>query len=315
MIDIETVRRRNELYAFLRRFFNDRGYIETETPLLTDRVVPESSISLFRTESDNGFGRRQPLYLIPSPEVTMKKILAEWPGQSIFQIGKSFRNGEVKTGIHNREFTMLEYYTRNADMYDSLRLTETLFSELPFGSRTLRRPFRQLPMAELFTAAFREPLDAILGEGGEGTHRRLGEICRRHGLRTAETDTAADLFNLLFVSHIEPNLPKGEPVAILEYPSVIATTAALCPDGLYSQRWELYVNGCELCICYTEGTDLERLRPLLAEEAALQGAPADETFIDACGSLGHCSGNALGVDRLLMLLLEKKDIEEILIPC
>ena len=200
-------------------------------------------------------------------------------------------------------------------MYDSLRLTETLFSELPFGPRALRRSFRQLPMAELFTAAFREPLDAILGEGDEGTHRRLGEICRRHGPRTAETDTAADLFNLLFVSHIEPNLPKDEPVAILEYPAVIATTAALRCDGLYSQRWELYFNGCELCNCYTEGTDLERLRPLLTEEAVLQGAPADEAFIDACGRLGLCSGNALGVARLLMLLLEKKDIEEILIPC
>lgn len=315
MIDLNAVRRRNELYAFLRRFFTERGYLETETPLLIDRVVPESSIALFCTESNDGFGCRQPLYLIPSPEVTMKKILAENPNLSIFQIAKSFRNREVKTGIHNREFTMLEYYTRNADMYDSLQLTETLFGALPFGNPALRKPFLKLTMEQLFLQAFNEPLTPILAEGGEETYRRLAAVCNRCGLRKAENDTAADLFNLLFVSYIEPNLPKNVPVAVLEYPAIIATTAALRNDGLYACRWELYFNSCELCNCYTEGTDLRRLRPLLHEEAAVQGAPADEQFIEACGRLGLCSGNALGVDRLLMLLLEKKDIEEILIPC
>lgn len=316
MIATEIIRRRNELTAFLRRFFSDRGFLEIETPLLVEKTVPEGSIRLFRTESDDGFGGRQPLFLIPSPEVTMKKVLAAKPGLSIFQIGKSFRNGEVKTGIHSREFTMLEYYLRNADCFQTLDLTETLFAELPFGPQPVRRPFLKLTVDELFGTFLGTPL-SILAVGNEDEmRRRLAEFCRKLGLKADERkDNAADLFHLLFVDRIEPQLPKDRPVAVIGYPSFVPTTAALQSDRRFSQRWELYFNGCELCNCYTEETDVSRLRSVLKNEAAVQGAPADEEFIEACGRLGLCSGNALGVDRLLMILLEKNNIEEILIPC
>lgn len=313
MISLEIIQRRNELYAFLRHFFQSRGYLEVQTPLLVEKVVPESSISLFTTLEDNGFGETKRLYLIPSPEITMKKILAAYPQTSLFQIGKSFRNGEVKSGIHSREFTMLEYYTRNADWLDSLTLTENLFQELPFGNKALRQNFLKLTMEEIFAQRLGESLTRCLQS--PSPRQRLAEICHRHGLRVTDQDSDADLFNLIFVSQIEPFLPTGVPVALLGYPSLIATTAATQLGGHYSQRWELYFNGVELCNCYTEQTEAAQLKSLFLEEEKIQGAPMDEDFITACSRLGRCSGNALGVDRLLMLLLNKNDIEEILIPC
>lgn len=106
----------------IRRFFTEKDFLEVSTPTLSPYLIPEPSIKVFRTDFMNEFKGHLPLYLIPSPEIFMKKLLAAGSG-SIFQISQCFRNAEQLGDVHNPEFTMLEYYAVDADEKDSIELT------------------------------------------------------------------------------------------------------------------------------------------------------------------------------------------------
>ena len=101
----------------IRKYFIDKDYLEVSTPTLSPYLIPEPTIKTFRTEFINPFMERTSLFMIPSPEIFMKKLLAAGSG-SIFQISQCFRNAEQLGDVHNPEFTMLEYYTVNADEKD-----------------------------------------------------------------------------------------------------------------------------------------------------------------------------------------------------
>src|SRR6056297_1024126 len=103
-MNFETMRARSELNHRIRLFFQSRNYLEVETPLLSPALIPETPIELFETTFFNDFLGDQQLYLIPSPEVFMKKLIAAGSGD-IFQLTKSFRNSEQVGPQHNPEFT------------------------------------------------------------------------------------------------------------------------------------------------------------------------------------------------------------------
>jgi len=119
---------RSSIIKNIRNFFDDKGYLELDTPLLSPDLIPESCLEVFQTERLFPPGSRKekkPLWLIPSPEIWIKKIIAQHR-VNVFQVCKCFRNGESEGYLHASEFTMLEYYTMNADYIDSLALTEEL---------------------------------------------------------------------------------------------------------------------------------------------------------------------------------------------
>ena len=123
---------RSKIFAAIRSFFNERRYLEVDTPLLSPVLIPESCLEVFKTERLFPQGSRrntEELFLIPSPEIHMKRIIAD-EQKSIYQICKCFRNGESEGRLHLSEFTMLEYYTVNADYTGSLAVTEALFNAL-----------------------------------------------------------------------------------------------------------------------------------------------------------------------------------------
>ncbi|HKL59153.1 MAG TPA: amino acid--tRNA ligase-related protein, partial [Sphaerochaeta sp.] len=113
---------RSQLNRSIRTFFDQRGYLEVETPTLSPDLIPEPTIQNFATTFDNEFVGSRELYLIPSPEVYMKKLIADGFG-SIYQIGHCFRNSEQIGRHHNPEFSMLEYYSVGMDESDSIGLT------------------------------------------------------------------------------------------------------------------------------------------------------------------------------------------------
>lgn len=113
---------RRRLYANIRSFFDKNGYLEVETPILSSALIPEPTIDNFSTMFMNEFLGSRELYLLPSPELYMKKLIAEGYG-SIYQISKCFRNAEQVGRIHSPEFSMLEYYTTGFDEKDSIALT------------------------------------------------------------------------------------------------------------------------------------------------------------------------------------------------
>ena len=107
MIDFKAQKARAELYRNIRSFFSDRNYLEVFTPSLSPSLIPEPTIKVFSTLFKNEFVGEKEFYLIPSPEIFMKEMIASGSG-SIFQISSCFRNSEQLGDVHNPEFTMLE---------------------------------------------------------------------------------------------------------------------------------------------------------------------------------------------------------------
>jgi lysyl-tRNA synthetase class 2 len=306
---LDRLRFRARALAGIRRFFAERGYLEVDTPLLAPALIPEASLEVFAVR-----GRPGPLYLIPTPELWMKRLLCSGSG-SLFQLCRAFRSGEPNSPLHLPEFTMLEWYAVGADYLDSIgtqeALVASLTTELGLPERRqiagvevdLRPPFPRIPVAQ----AFREHL------GFELAHRmerdELARETEARGLNATAGDSWADLFHKLYLAFVEPRLPRERPVFVTDYPAAVATLARTRPGSPWAERWELFVAGVEVANCYSEETDAARVAAFFRSQEAQkrsseQPHPTDWELAELIGrSLPPCSGVALGVDRLLALLL------------
>ena len=319
-----------------RNFFIAHGYLELDTPALAPALIPESCLEVFRTEYLRPFktGERAaiPLFLVPSPEVFIKPIIAAY-GRSVFQLSKCYRNCESVGRIHAPEFTMLEYYTMQANYKDSIVLTEAFLRAMaqavggmpladPELCAALSKPFLRLTMEE----AFKRYAGFSLAE--TETSQELAVHAKRLGLNSGaqyEDWTWDDLYELLLAHCIEPQLPTDVPVALIEYPARAPclarerTETLTAADGRslmwkIKERWEVYVRGVELANCYTEAREADEINRYFAEEAAVKNAaaqvphPVPNNFGAICARMPPCSGTAMGFDRLIMLLGGKKTL-------
>jgi lysyl-tRNA synthetase class 2 len=307
-MDIELLRERAEIIRKTRAFFDIRGYLETDTPLLSPDLIPESCLEVFRTDRMlPGGTEKKPYWLIPSPEIWMKRLIARHR-TSMYQICKCFRNGESTGRMHSPEFTMLEYYTMNAGYKDSLALTEELLSSLypvplPFLRVTMEEAFAEWAGFDLYRAA---------------CNGSLAEEARRLGLDPPrDLDTPA-LYDLVFIHAVEPKLPRGTPVALIDYPAFVPCLAKKDPEGKTTERWELYINGVELANCYSEETDPREVRRFFSleekskKENALVPHDVDENYWKNFSAFPRCSGTALGLDRLIMIITGRSSIDAVL---
>jgi lysyl-tRNA synthetase class 2 len=309
------LRRRAEVLHLIRLFFRRLDYLEVDTPLLAPYLIPESALEVFRTRGARAGGPAGELYLIPSPELWMKRLLAEGSG-SLFQLGRCFRNHEPESPLHGLEFTMLEWYTAGADYMQSMltleRLLGFLFDRLALGpilhfrGRRLdcRSPFRRLSMAE----AFRDSLGVDLEE--LDTLQAITERARSLEVSVSAEESWADLFHKLFLSFVEPRLPADRPLLLYDYPAAIDTLARRKAGTPWAERWELYLADVELANCYSEATDPEQVQEYFRAQSEAKKEALEPHLIDwelrgtLQESLPPCSGAALGVDRLLMILLD-----------
>jgi elongation factor P--(R)-beta-lysine ligase len=279
-----------------------RGYQEVETPVMVLAPGMEPQITAFETdfvpEMEGVRARR--LYLQTSPEYAMKRLIGEGFGH-IFQLCKVFRNGEV-AAAHNPEFTMLELYRSPGSVEELLGDLEDLLRALarqPWAAREARlldRPFERLTVREAFA---------------------------RHaagGMPEADAPDFEERFYRALLEEVEPALAVGPPLFLTEYPASMAALARLKPDNpSVSERFELYAGGFELANGFGELNDgVEQRRRLLAEQELRRGRgrpvyPLDERFLDAVGQRPPSAGVALGMDRLLLLLLGKRRIDEVLL--
>ncbi len=313
IMNIETVKKRSEIICGIREFFTGNGYLEVETPILSPFLIPEINIEVFGSEFVDPYKGNTPLYLTPSPEIWMKKILAEGYG-SIFQICKSFRNCEQKGRIHNPEFTMLEWYTKDADYMDSIKTAEDLFAELYHFNpvKSLAPPFRRMSMEEAFAefAGF-DLASAISSES-------LFDKADSAGLSPNPDEDGEALFNRIFVSIVEPELPRNRPLILYDYPALVPALSKRIPETPWTERWELYAGGMELANCYSEETDPEIIRRFFEIEGKLKTAARIPHKTDPdyhrifSPDYPVCSGAALGVDRIVMLFTEIESIDGVI---
>ena len=302
---IEQIRARADLLYKLRQFFAERGVLEVETPLLCDSGVTDPAIEPLMVEQ--GVSLRQPRYLQTSPEYAMKRLLAAF-GEPVFQIGKAFRDGEAGAR-HNPEFTLLEWYRpgfgQHQLMDEVADLVRLCLGERPLHKRSYRQLFLDLLEVDPFTAS----VDQL-------------QTVARNYLDPGTLSGDRDLWLDLLMSHtIEPQLAALGMCFVYDYPASQAALSCLVPvdDVVVGQRFELYVDGMELANGYFELTDADEQRRRFEQdnirrrEYGLSERPLDERLLAAMShGLPSCSGVALGVDRLLMLVTGVTDIREVL---
>jgi len=313
-MDLEMLRERARIIRQVRSFFDSRNYLELDTPLLSPDLIPESCLEVFETKRLTPCGGSKPYWLIPSPEIWMKKIIAKHY-TNVYQICKCFRNGESSGFLHNPEFTMLEYYTMDADYMDSLALTEDFFRNLA-GNTSLGLPFERITVAGAFSRYAGFDLFAAV-ETPNGLEAAAGRL----GLDPAHLrgQSAPALYDLIFIHAVEPKLKQNRPIALLDYPAFVPTLARKSADGKTVERWELYFNGIELANCYSEETDPVRIREFFESEArekeekALVRHKVDHDYRKIFEKgFPACSGVALGIDRLIMALCGQSSIDGVL---
>ena len=297
----------------IREFFIGRDYLEVFTPTLAPALIPEPTIRAFATEFRNEFTGNLPLYLIPSPEIFMKKLLAAG-SPSLFQISQCFRNAEQLGDIHNPEFTMLEYYTLGFDEKDSIDLTIEMMRKTAVASPGW---LDEEPLIITMDEAMAEYAGVDMEKAEDIDYLR--KEARRLGLEPQEDESWDDTFNRIFLTYAEPSLPRGREVYLTSYPAGIRCLAK--QDGRTRKRWEMYINGIEIANCYAEETDRKETEDYFREEEAKlirerRGTgdaipPADSSFPSL--DIPMSSGVAMGLDRLLAAQLGLKTIEPLLL--
>jgi lysyl-tRNA synthetase class 2 len=303
----------------IRLFFQQRGYVEVETPIVVRSPGMEPNLVPFETVVLEPDGQKHCAGLITSPEYSMKKLLGLGL-EKIFTITKVFRNEESFGGMHNPEFTMLEWYKQGADYRECMDETAELVC---FVGNVLDRFQNSKVRKEIFKKIERKRVRDLFIEkvgvdlNASGTDD-LREACAKHNIACCATDTESDLFYRLFLTKVEPTF-VDESLFVYDYPRCQAALSALTPDGLYGQRFELYMNGIELCNGFTELNDAKEQRARFEQEARERKEsgkrvfPIDEVLLRLLPSLRSPTfGNALGIDRLHMALTGRTSIEDVL---
>ena len=311
-------RARARLYRSLRDGFAGRGFEEVETPLLVPAPGMEPHITAFEAAfvPETDVGRARTLYLHTSPEYAMKRLLADGAGP-IFQVARVFRNGEVSAS-HNPEFTLLEFYRPNADYRDIMADTEALLAAADgavggdgFFART---PWERLTVRD---AVLRETgVDIRLHPDGPSL-RRAAEAA---GIRVGEATSFDDVFFHVFLQRVEHRLGLERPTFLVDYPASMAALSRLkADDPSVAERVELYARGRALANGFSELTDGAEQRRRLVEEQQWRREhgrpvyPLDEAFLEALPRMPPSGGIAVGLDRVLMLMLGVDSIEEVLL--
>jgi elongation factor P--(R)-beta-lysine ligase len=303
--DLATLRQRAALLSRLRQFFSDRGILEVETPLLCSNGITDPSIEPFAVAS--GEAITQPRFLQTSPEYAMKRLLAAH-GEPIFQIARAFRDGEAG-GRHNPEFSLLEWYRPGFDHHALMREVAQLLGDCLGERKVEKTSYRELFLTRLQV----DPFTASSAE--------LERVARRHidpGNMVGDRDMWLDLL----MSHLlEPALGDGAFSFVYDYPASQAALARIVSTGGVSvgQRFEVYVDGIELANGYFELTDAAQQQHrfeadnVLRRERGQPERPLDGYLLAAMRhGLPECSGVALGIDRLLMLMTGAACIGDVL---
>ena len=304
---LETLQRRAELTARLRRFFAERGVLEVDTPALASATVTDLHLhSLSCCLATPGAPRR--LYLQTSPEFAMKRLLAAGSGP-IYQICKAYRDGEAGRA-HNPEFTILEWYRPGFDHHQLMDEVDDLLAAVLGAPLAERVTYGEAFERHLGFDPHRVPLTAL---------RRAAE---EHGveLAGAEPEDRDGWLHLLMSHAVEPRLGRGRPSFVRDFPASQAALARVRPgEPPLAERFEVYVEGLELANGFHELTDAGEQRRRFEADlerrrlAGLAAVPIDERLLAALQSgLPGCAGVALGVDRLLMLAVGARDLRQVI---
>jgi lysyl-tRNA synthetase class 2 len=280
------------IMAVIRHYFTEKGYLEVETPCRIPAPAPEANIEAEPSGS---------WFLQTSPELCMKRLLAAGFEQ-IFQICKCYRKGE-RGRLHLPEMTMLEWYTAGHDYLDMMRQCEDLISIV---ARSLGHEKAIKYQGQWID--FTKPWDRMT----------VDQAFEKFATVSLDTAIQNGHFDEIIGCDIAPNLGCVKPVFLYDYPAVLGSLARLKPgDKSVAERFELYIAGIEICNAFSELTDPDEQRKRFETEMELRRSsgkttyPFAEPFLQALADMPESAGNALGIDRLIMLFADTADIDAV----
>jgi lysyl-tRNA synthetase class 2 len=298
---------RARLNRTLRAFFEARGILEVETPLLSHAIGTDPNLHpVTASYQAHPHAAADTLYLQTSPEFAMKRLLAAGSGP-IYQLCKAVRNGEQGTR-HNPEFTMLEWYRPGLSLAQLMDEVEALVGAALGKIACTRLTYRDLFLQQLGLDPHTATVEA------------LAELTQKHVELNRRETQRETLLDLLYSQVIEPRLQEA--TFIHDYPASMAALARVACDAAgtrVAQRFELVIGGMEIANGYDELVDAaEQQRRFTADqklrrERGQAEYPIDQRLLAAMTQgLPACAGVALGVDRLLMLQAGVSDISAVL---
>ncbi|MBR1778514.1 MAG: EF-P lysine aminoacylase GenX [Alphaproteobacteria bacterium] len=325
------LKQRSKVVEAIRSFFVRQDFLEVETPILQISPGLEPHLKAFRTELAEPFGQAdRVMYLHTSPEFAMKKLLAAGLPK-IFQMARVFRN-EERSKRHHPEFVMLEWYRAHADyktlMDDTVDLVRACAQAC--GVKVLKEKDRECdPFAEWERISVCEACRKYAGFELEDTLPEepslepdpapLAKAARQLGIETNPQDRWDDIYFRIAYEKIEPNLGRGVPTILYDYPVCMAALSRRKPsDPRFAERFEVYVGDVELANAFSELTDAAEQRQRFEHDMDLKEKlygeryPIDEDFIAAVAAMPPAAGIAVGVDRLVMLIAGAERIEDVL---
>lgn len=316
-MSLAMAQQRAQFMSNIRQFFLKQQVLEVQTPLLSQAGNTDTflqSVAAQVTYQD----KPKMYYLHTSPEFAMKRLLASWQ-VPIYQICPVFRDNEIGTR-HNIEFTMLEWYQPNYSLADMAAEVGELL-EMLYGYPVVMNHYRYVDAFMDFVGI--HPLTASLAalQAVAEDKELMGFDFNSEDRNDSEADRRQSWLDLLFSHAVEPHLGHDLPTLIIEYPPATAALAktALDKEGNeVAKRFELYINGIEIANAYDELADGQALRTRfekdnqLRERHDLPVMPIDEHLIAASDNLIPCSGIAVGIDRLFMVIVGASSLEEVI---
>lgn len=310
---IDVLQQRADVLQQLRRFFDDRGFFEVETPLISHDIVVDRHLHPVGIPKNQITGvdsnSNEMLWLQTSPEFGMKRLVASG-ANAIYQIGKAFRQSETG-GMHNPEFTMLEWYRVGDNLKTGMDLLAELVEKILRQPKTERVTYRQVFLQHVGI----DPFTCSVSD--------LKSVTLEHGIEiemSCEASARDEWLNLILSRLIEPKLGDDGGVIIYDWPASQAALAVIREEEVpVAERFEIYVHGIELANGYHELLDadeLARRNSVVNQERVKDGQPLlpeESRLLQAMRSdLPPCAGVALGVDRLVMLALGLKEIKDVM---
>jgi lysyl-tRNA synthetase, class II len=310
---------RSRVVRLLRRFFEDRGFLEVETPMM--QSIPGGAAARPFITHHNALDIE--LYLRVAPELFLKRLLVGG-FERVFELNRNFRNEGISVR-HNPEFTMLEFYQAYATYEDLIKLTEELFAtitqevvgtmQVSYGGQTidLTPPWRRLTIQGAIAAHGGAELQAIGAIGG------LQAFAKQKGLPVDLNVSYGNLLIEVFEEIAEAQLIQ--PTFIVGYPLEVSPLARKNDTNpTMVDRFELYIGGRELANAFSELNDPADQRQRFIEQMEARNAgdetanPIDEDYVRALEyGMPPAAGEGIGIDRLVMFFTDSPSIRDVIL--
>lgn len=315
----ETFVKRSRIISAIRRYLGERGFLEVETPML----VQNAGGAAARPFETHYNALDEDVRLRISLELYLKRLIVGGL-ERVYEIGRVFRNEGVDTR-HNPEFTLMELYQAYTDYNGMMELTEDLFRTLarevtggevfPYGEHEIdfSKPFARLTMVDAVKQYAGVDFAAVSSD------EEAKALAREKGIAFEERHKRGDILNLFFEEFVEKNLIQ--PTFVMDHPVEISPLTKRKPENPdYVERFELFVNGWEMCNAYSELNDPIDQRERFKAQDALAAAGdeeanhTDEDFLYALEQgMPPTGGIGYGIDRLVMLLTNQPSIRDVLL--